>query len=432
MDEKKVLIEVVDVHKAFEKEGRAIDVLKDVNFSLYENEIVALLGTSGSGKSTLLRIIAGLIRPTSGSVSYQGQPVANAMPNLSMVFQHFALMPWLSVLQNVELGLEAKGVSAAECRRRALAAIDMVGMDGFESAYPKELSGGMKQRVGLARALVVEPEVLLMDEPFSALDVLTADNLRNDLLDLWQSKKSQLKNILMVTHNIEEAASMADRIIIFTHNPGKVHSYLEVTIQHPRWDHEQPMQQLVDEIYSRITEANAAKKAKRAQQKKLDIGYRLPQADIASMVGLLEALVDDFDGKVVDLAELVELVHLDLDRLLPITEALEILKLASVNEGEIQASYVGQMVAESSILERKNIFARQILDHIPMIQYMVQTIKQSEIHCVHEKVFLEVLQPHLSEDAAKEVLTTLISWGRYAELFAYNVHDGQLTLDNPQ
>ncbi|MGC6403782.1 MAG: nitrate/sulfonate/bicarbonate ABC transporter ATP-binding protein [Candidatus Comchoanobacterales bacterium] len=432
MSEKKILIDVVNVHKAFKKEGRAIDVLKEVNLSLYEGEIVALLGTSGSGKSTLLRIIAGLIPPSSGNVLHHGEVINGPMPHLSMVFQHFALMPWLSVLQNVELGLEAKGVSASECRQRALAAIDMVGMDGFESAYPKELSGGMKQRVGLARALVVEPEVLLMDEPFSALDVLTADNLRNDLLDLWHSQKSQLKNILMVTHNIEEAALMADRIIIFSHNPGQVHSYLEVTIKQPRWDHEQPMQQLVDEIYSRITEANAAKAAKRAQQKKLDLGYRLPNADIANIIGLLETLVDDFDGGAVDLAELVEQVHLDLDQLLPITEALEVLKFASINDGEIKATYVGQMVAESSILERKQIFARQIKDHIPMIRHMVNQLKQSDTHCVHEKYFLEVLQPFLSEDAANDVLKTLISWGRYAELFAYNVHDGELSLDNPQ
>ena len=210
------LIEVIGVQKSFKTGDRQdLLVLDDINFRMHEGEIIAILGKSGSGKSTLLRIIAGLIKPSNGAAYYRGKPVSGPARGIAMVFQSFALLPWLTVLQNVELGLEALGIARDERRERALKAIDTIGLDGFETALPKELSGGMRQRVGFARALVVNPDVLLMDEPFSALDVLTADNLKSDLLDLWQTKKTGLHGIVFVTHNIEEAALLADRIIVF-------------------------------------------------------------------------------------------------------------------------------------------------------------------------------------------------------------------------
>lgn len=199
------IIEVVNIQKSFKKGDRQdLLVLDDINLNVYEGEIVAVLGKSGSGKSTLLRIIAGLIEATNGSVNYRGKIVDGPARGISMVFQTFALLPWLTVLQNVELGLEALGVAREERRSRALKAIDMIGLDGFETALPRELSGGMRQRVGFARALVVNPDILLMDEPFSALDVLTADNLKSDLLDLWQSKKTGLNAIIFVTHSKQD------------------------------------------------------------------------------------------------------------------------------------------------------------------------------------------------------------------------------------
>ncbi|MBC7801608.1 MAG: ABC transporter ATP-binding protein, partial [Gemmatimonadaceae bacterium] len=248
------LLSVRAVRQAYHKDSTAdLVVLDDVDVSLRTGEIVGLLGRSGSGKSTLLRIIAGLLRPTSGTVLWRGQALRGPADGVAMVFQSFALFPWLSVQENVELGLEALGVARAERERRAEAAIDLIGLGGYESAYPKELSGGMRQRVGLARALVVHPDLLLMDEPFSALDVLTAETLRTDLIDLWSEGKLPVKSVLMVTHNIEEAVLMCDRILVFSSNPGRVASELVVPFLHPRNRHDPAFRQLVDDIYALMT-----------------------------------------------------------------------------------------------------------------------------------------------------------------------------------
>ena len=217
------LVEVDHVRQLYPKgSGENLLVLDDVSLSLRKDEIVSLLGRSGCGKSSLLRIIAGLMPASQGKVSIGGRDVAGPAQEVAMVFQTFALFPWLTVLENVEIGLEAQGIAPEQRHKRALAAIDLIGLDGYESAYPKELSGGMRQRVGLARALVVHPKVLLMDEPFSALDVLTAETLRTDLLDLWCEGRMPISSILMVTHNIEEAVLMSDRILVFSSNPGRI------------------------------------------------------------------------------------------------------------------------------------------------------------------------------------------------------------------
>jgi NitT/TauT family transport system ATP-binding protein len=248
------LLEVQDCRQAYHKEASTdLVVLEDVNLVLREGEIVALLGRSGSGKSTLLRIVSGLLRPSSGQVTWRGVPVAGPTDGIAMVFQSFALFPWLTVQENVELGLEARGVSRVEREKRADEALDLIGLGGFASAYPKELSGGMRQRVGLARALVVYPDLLLMDEPFSALDVLTAETLRTDLIDLWAEGKLPVKSVLMVTHNIEEAVLMCDRILVFSSNPGRVASELTVPFPHPRNRLDPEFRQMVDDIYALMT-----------------------------------------------------------------------------------------------------------------------------------------------------------------------------------
>src|SRR5690349_10078172 len=284
----KPIIEVMNIQKSFKKSGsQELLVLQNINLKIHEGEIVAILGKSGSGKSTLLRIIAGLINASAGDIYYRGNVVRAPVRGISMVFQTFALLPWLTVLQNVELGLEALGVDRDERRERAIKAIDMIGLDGFESALPKELSGGMRQRVGFARALVVDPDVLIMDEPFSALDVLTADNLKSDLLDIWQSKKTHINSILFVTHNIEEAALLADRIIILGEE-GTIKAELKVDLAHPRNDQSLPFRTLVQKIYSSMT--NTIKNETALHPPLLDISYRLPDADISELTGLLEAM----------------------------------------------------------------------------------------------------------------------------------------------
>lgn len=435
MNTKTPLIQIIDVKKSFKKDTtQNLLVLDNVNLELYEGEIVALLGKSGSGKSTLLRIIAGLIKPTAGKVIYRGNPVYNPVKGLAMVFQNFALMPWLTVLQNVELGLEAMGVSKTERRNRALKAIDIVGLDGFESAYPKELSGGMRQRVGFARALVVDPEILLMDEPFSALDVLTADNLRSDLLDLWQSKKTNIKNILLVTHNIEEAATLADRIIIFGTNPGNVRTELPVDIPHPRNYTDPKFRPLIDNVYTFISTSAAGDTATGAtyRYRPITIGYRLPEVQVSEITGLLDMLHEpQYRDKKVDLPVLADELHLDIDDLFPITESLEILRFAQVSKGDIELNTAGKAFADADILERKKIFATHLMNYVPLARYIRRILDERPEHKASEERFLSELEDYLSESASKDVLKVVIEWGRYAEIFAYDYNTGKLSLENP-
>jgi NitT/TauT family transport system ATP-binding protein len=428
------LIQIKNVKKAFKKSDRQeLLVLDDVNLDLYEGEIVALLGKSGSGKSTLLRIIAGLIRPTAGEVVYRGIPLVKPMKGLAMVFQSFALMPWLTVLQNVELGLEAQGVPRGKRRRRAVKAIDIVGLDGFESAYPKELSGGMRQRVGFARALVMEPEILLMDEPFSALDVLTADNLRNDLLDLWQNKQTKIKNILFVTHNIEEAVFLADRIIVFGSGQGNIRAELRVDVPHPRNDDDPKFRPLVDSIYTFMTTTAAEVSGAAYIYKPITLGYRLPNVQISEITGLLDMLNQpEYVGKKVDLPVVADELNMDIDSLFPITETLEILRFAQVSKGDIELNAAGKTFANADILERKKVFAQHLLNYVPLARYIRRVLDERPEHRASEERFLSELEDYLSEDAAKEVLKVVIDWGRYAEIFAYDYNTGHLSLENPE
>ncbi len=428
------LIEVINVKKSFKKsDNQDLLVLNNLNFTLREGELVALLGKSGSGKSTLLRIIAGLVKPNSGQVKFCHEPVYGPVPGMSMVFQSFALMPWLNVLQNVELGLEAQGIPRAERRARAIEAIDIIGLDGFESAFPKELSGGMRQRVGFARALVVNPTVLLMDEPFSALDVLTADNLRSDLLDLWNGAKTNLKGIVLVTHNIEEAAALADRILIFGSNPGIIRSELTVDLDHPRNESDKAFRHLVDDIYTLMTQPEeGVVTIPGVRYKTIDLGYRLPKVDISEITGFLEAVNSPEYKDKVDLPEIAEELYLNVDDLFPITEVLEILRFASVAKGDIELSEAGKRFAEADILERKKIFAEHLMSYVPLARHIRHELDKNPDHRVSEERFWEELEDYLSEDASEEVLTIVIDWGRYAEIFAYDINTGMLSLENPQ
>lgn len=427
------IIEIVDVQKSFKTgERQELLVLDNINLKIYTNEIVAILGKSGSGKSTLLRIIAGLIRPTNGYVHYKNQQVHGPVRGISMVFQTFALLPWLTVLQNVELGLEALGVPPAERQARALRAIDMIGLDGFESALPKELSGGMRQRVGFARALVVNPNLLLMDEPFSALDVLTADNLKSDLLDLWQSKKTGLNSIIFVTHNIEEAVQIADRIIIFDSNPGSIRADLKLNLPFPRSDRDQRFRTQVDRVYTLMTTQPIEERLKEGPSnfQDIDIGYRLPEANVAEVTGLLELLIDH-QGKM-DLPDVADTLDHDIDDLFPLTELLEILQFAKVSKGDITITDAGQAFAFADILERKKIFSVHLKQCVPLARYIYDELVRHPRHRALEENFLALLSEYLSQAEAERVLMTVIEWGRYAELFAYDYNAGLLSLENPR
>lgn len=430
MEERTPIIELIDVQKSFKKgSAQELLVLDHINLRMVEGEIIAVLGKSGSGKSTLLRIIAGLVPPTEGSVYYRGQLVRGPVRGVSMVFQNFALLPWLSVLQNVELGLEALGIGREERRERALKAIDTIGLDGFESAFPKELSGGMRQRVGFARALVVNPDVLLMDEPFSALDVLTADNLKTDLLDLWQNKKTGIRGILFVTHNIEEAILLADRIIIFNSNPGSIRAELKVTLPYPRSELDPRFQNQVDRVYTLMT--TTPQQAGEGHPP-IDIGYRLPIASISEITGLLETLNAPENNGKMDLPVVADFLTLDIDELFPLTELLEILHFAKVSKGDITITEEGKAFVEADILERKKIFLQQLKKYVPLARYIYDQLCRHPRHRALEENFLSMLEDYLSEKEAERVLSTVIEWGRYAELFAYDYNAGVLSLENPK
>ncbi len=427
------IIEVSHVTKTFESpDGSPLPVLDDISLDLREGEIVALLGRSGSGKSTLLRCIAGLIAPTSGEIRYRGQVLNGANPGVSMVFQSFALLPWLTVLQNVEIGLEALGVEPEERRRRALQAIDAIGLDGFESAYPKELSGGMRQRVGFARAFVVEPDALLMDEPFSALDVLTAQNLRAELLRLWSEKDFPTKAMLIVTHNIEEAVILADRIFVLGANPGRIRTEIGCTFPQPRQRHDESFQALVDQIYALMTGPDTRPPAHIWAAPVAGGGTPtdtpLPAASVGGMSGLLEILVAH--GGKDDLPMLAHQLTFEVDDLLPLVDAAQVLGLAEVRDADIQITDEGRTFVAADILESKQIFAKLARARAPLVRAICNALSTTHDGTLGEDFFLDLLRRGFSEDEARQQLNLAIDWGRYGELFDFDSNTGQLTLEH--
>jgi NitT/TauT family transport system ATP-binding protein len=401
-------------------------ILDDIDLTINDREVVGLLGRSGSGKSTLLRTIAGLIAPSEGDVAFQIDRADR--PAVGMVFQTFALFPWLTVLENVELGLEAQRIPAPERRTRALAAIDLIGLDGFENAYPKELSGGMRQRVGLARALVVDPALLLMDEPFSALDVLTAETLRTDLLDLWADGRMPIRSILIVTHNIEEAVLMCDRILIFAANPGRVAAEIRVDLPQPRDRLDPAFRALDDSIYARMT---GGARPHLPEPAPATIALVLPPVSTNSLAGLIEE-VDGapFDGRA-SMADLAEQLQLEADELFPIAEALQLLRFADLAEGEIVLTPAARRYAGAEVDARKTLFAGALLAHVPLARHIRRVLDERPGHSAPARRFRDELEDHMSPDYAATTLTTVTHWGRYAELFSY-VEDGdRFSLDDP-
>ncbi|MGE4480706.1 AAA-associated domain-containing protein [Acidocella sp.] len=424
------LVCVRNCRQAYHKDSSAdLVVLDDVDLTLHEGEIVALLGRSGSGKSTLLRIVAGLLKPTSGEVNWRGKPLKGPAPGVAMVFQSFALFPWLTVQENVELGLEALGVGKDDREERSEEAIDLIGLGGYDGAYPKELSGGMRQRVGLARALVVHPDLLLMDEPFSALDVLTAETLRTDLIDLWMDGKLPVKSILIVTHNIEEAVLMADRILVFSSNPGRVAHELKVPFTHPRNRFDPAFREMVDDIYGIMTRRKPPEIHAAAALAPNPFAHPLHPVGTNLIAGLLETLNSEpYDGRA-DLPALAAALQFEVDELLPLGETLGILGFAVLEEGDILITETGRHFAEGETEERKQIFAEALRAHVPLVTEIRSVIDQRSNHRAAAVRFRDQLEDHMSPEYAEETLRTVIAWGRYAEIFEYDEEAQQFGLE---
>ena len=425
------LVEVRAVSHHYGRTSGAGQVLDTVDLTLNTHEVVGLLGRSGSGKSTLLRSIAGLLRPSEGEVRLVAGD-DGAAPTVAMVFQTFALFPWLTVLQNVELGLEAQRVPAEERRSRALAAIDLIGLDGFENAYPKELSGGMRQRVGLARAIVVNPSLLLMDEPFSALDVLTAETLRTDLLDLWSEGRMPIQSILIVTHNIEEAVLMCDRILVFSSNPGRVAAEIQVELPQPRDRLDPAFRQLVDDIYARMTARPVATAApKDGHFPGTGIAMVLPRVSTNALAGLIEEVdAQPFDGRA-SLAELADSLQLEADELFPMAETLQLLRFAELAGPDIRLTAPARRYAQADVDSRKALFKQALLAHVPLAQHIRRILDERASHDAPGRRFRDELEDFMSPDYASETLRTVTHWGRYAEIFAYDEEDDRFSLDDP-
>ena len=422
-----VLIAVGNVTKTFATLEGELPVLEGVSVEVRAGEVVALLGKSGSGKSTLLRCIAGLLTPSTGTVQYRGAPLVGTNPGTAMVFQSFALLPWLTVRQNVELGLEAKGVERAQRRVLAERAIDLIGLDGFETAYPKELSGGMRQRVGFARALVVEPEVLLMDEPFSALDVLTAENLRGELMELWESDEFPIQAIVLVTHNIEEAVLLADRVVILGSKPGRVKLELDIALPRPRDRHGAAFQSYVDRIYAVMTGRPAPEPAETLRATTpTPASAPLPQASVDSLSGLAEVLAGLGP---VTVAGTADELGFEVDDLLPLVDALELLGFAVVDGGQIRLTDAGATFAGADIQASKRIFALAVLDHAPLVRSIVHGLQRAADGTLRGGFFSEMLRRSFSEKEAARQLDTAVDWGRYAEQYAYDVDHNEFELD---
>jgi NitT/TauT family transport system ATP-binding protein len=428
-----VIIEAKGVTKTFTTpDGRALPVLDGVSLTLREGEIVALLGKSGSGKSTLLRCIAGLISPSAGTVAYRGSPLNGANPGVAMVFQSFALLPWLTVQQNVELALLARDVPTEARRAKALRAIDLIGLDGFESAYPKELSGGMRQRVGFARALAVEPDALLMDEPFSALDVLTAANLRGELIRLWEGKEFPVKAVLIVTHNIEEAVQLADRILVLSSNPGRIRAELPVGLPRPRDRHDPAVDQLVDTVYGILTgREEAAEHAAVAAPAEGPVltpaDLPLPEVSAGGLSGLLEILAAR--GGQDSLAGLADDLSFEIDDLLPLVDAAVMLGLAQVHDAQLEITGPGREFAGDDIDSSKILFGQLIAEHAPLIKAILRALRATNDGTLREGFFLDLLRRGFSPAEARHQLDIAIDWGRYGELFEYEAESGQLVLE---
>jgi len=419
MESKQKIFELANIGQVYKTRQYSFTALNEIKLTVESGDFVALLGPSGCGKSTLLRIITGLQQPTSGQVLYKDVPLQGINENATIVFQTFALFPWLSVLQNVELALEARGLPKNMRTPRALDLLDRVGLDGFESAYPRELSGGMRQKVGFARAMAVEPELLCLDEPFSALDVLSAESLRGDLMELWLEGKIPCKAILLVTHNIEEAVTMADRIIVMAKDPGHIVKEIKVDLKHPRDPQSAPFQKYMDEIYESLAGKTKARAIEAGGAPGEAGTIRLLPHVVVNEIATFLEYTYTHTSNTTDIFRLADELGIDADETLQLTESAEILGFATVDKGDITITPPGKDFVDADILERKEIFAKALME-LPIFKWMISLIQKSAKKRLHREIILGALELEFPEKQANRLLDTLINWGRYGELISYD------------
>lgn len=418
-----IILEARNITKKYPTpEGGDVTVIGDVSIQIREGEFVSLLGPSGSGKSTFLRILTGLIPPTSGEILFNNKPLKHANPRLSIVFQSYGLLPWLTVLENVELPLLSMGIPKEDRRKKAIQVLDLVGLDGFETALPRELSGGQKQRVGLARALVLDPEILFADEPFSNLDVLTAENLRRDLLELWHQKKLNTKAIFMVTHSIEEAVFMSDTCIIFSKNPARVIGVIPINLPYPRDIRSREFQHYVDKIYTTMTSPLMTKKLRTSEKPEM-----LPHVRPGSIIGLLELLLER--GGRADMWEFAQGLNLEVDDIYPSIEGANMLGFIEVKEGDIIITEKGEKIALADIPTQKILFREAVLENVPLIKQIYSILKETNKKQLPKDFFIDLIDEYYSEKEAEKQVNTAISWGRFAEIMGYDEESDIVFLD---
>jgi NitT/TauT family transport system ATP-binding protein len=402
-------------------------VLEDINLDIRPNEVVALIGPSGCGKSTILRVFAGLIQPTKGQVRYRGEQQEGLNTHVSIVFQSFALYPWKTVEGNVEMVLRAKGLGPAEIKDKTKHAIHMVGLEGFEVAYPRELSGGMKQRVGIARALSVNPEILFMDEPFSQVDALTAEGLRAEVLDIWDEPNTNPSSILMVSHDIKEVAYMANRIVVLSANPGRIRTIVENPLPRPRDMRSPEFLQLVDQLHDIITSAELPDIAITRVEPSVesDLIEPLPYVQNADMLGLLEFL--ETQGGACDLFLVVTSTHVPFDKVLTIVKGLEMLELVDTPKRKVLFTPLGQRFVQGTMNERKQIWRGQLMK-MKLFRVVQGLLELNNGHLPKEELIHEI-SVRLPMENSEHTFHTLVAWGRFGGAFAYHKDKEILTFE---